>query len=325
MKFLTNISNHKSHMDWFDNDSRQVEDFLNRNRLDGFELIFHGNFTTGPYPEQSIHGIHMCYWPVWLDFWRGDEKALLRQFQTHDNIKHYYGGMNKKSLIDQCRAEFKRAQELKAGYVVFHVSHVELDHIYDWDFTYNDWDVLKAAAELANEVFGYEDRGVAVLFENLWWPGLNFMSPKLVKEFYDLIAYPRKGFMLDTGHLMITNRKLTDEVEACEYILDMATSLGRLKNEIKGIHLSKSFAGEYLNLDHGAKKQGLTEIEDIWERNIEARKHIIKIDQHNPFEESVIKKVIDDLQPDYVIYELLPKNLIELEAVVTIQNRALGR
>jgi len=312
-------------MDWFDNDSRQVEDFLNRNRLDGFELIFHGNFATGPFPEQNIHGIHMCYWPVWLDFWRGDEKALLRQFQNQENIKHYYGGLDRQSIIDQYRAEFKKAKELKAGYVVFHVSHVELDHIYDWDFTYSDWDVLKAAAELANEVFGDEDKGVAVLFENLWWPGLNFISPKLVQDFYDLIDYPRKGFMLDTGHLMITNRELMDEAKACEYILDMAAGLGSLKKEIKGIHLSKSLSGEYLKLDHSAKKQAIKEIDDIWARNMEARKHIMKIDQHNPFEGSVIGKVIDDLQPDYVIYELLPKSLDELEAVVSIQNRALGR
>jgi hypothetical protein len=297
MKFLTNLANSRSQMDWFEHDPRQIEAFLERNRLDGIELIFHGSLQVDGMPVNSIKGIHLSYWPMWLDFWRGNKAELLRQFSSWENIQHFYGSLTKEALLSHYQRELERARELAVEYMVFHVSHVQMEHIYSWDFTYSDEEVLEAAAELINGAFGKEDLGIDLLFENLWWPGLNFLRPELTEKFFRRIDYPRKGFMLDIGHLMLTNSLLKDEEEACAYILERIEQLGELKRYIRGIHLNKALAGEYLRQDHSDKRRRLSQMPDFGERYLEARKHILMLDRHLPFDHPCIQKVIQALNP----------------------------
>lgn len=47
---------------------------------------------------------------------------------------------------------------------------------------------------------------VALLFENLWWPGLTLKNPKLVAKLLKNVKHPNLGIMLDLGHLMNTNQ-----------------------------------------------------------------------------------------------------------------------
>lgn len=325
MKYLINLSNSKSQLDWFGNDYRQMTSFLNNNLLDGIELIFYGSYGFENIPQGSIQGIHLSFWPIWLDFWRDNKTELLRQFGSLENIELYYGGLDRETMINYYRGEFTKAQEVKANYAVFHVSHAQIEHVYTWDFPYSDWDVLEDTAELVNKTFGEEDTGVTLLFENLWWPGLTFTEPGLAEDFFNLIKYPRKGFMLDIGHLMITNRELKDEETACAYILEKIEGLGDLKHYIQGVHLSKSFPGEYLKQDHSLKREKVQKMEGIWERCMEVRNHVLQIDQHAPFEGSCIQRVIEEIDPDYVVYELVPENFKELEDGIAIQNKSLGR
>lgn len=39
-----------------------------------------------------IHGLHMRFWPIWLDFWRGNKGELTRQFKEETAYVNYYGG-----------------------------------------------------------------------------------------------------------------------------------------------------------------------------------------------------------------------------------------
>ena len=325
MKYMINLSNEKNQLAWFQNDSKHIESFLDRNRIDGIELILHGSEGLELIPQQRVLGLHLRFWPMWLDFWQGDEEELLKQFDSLDNIQHFYGGLTRESLINHYREEFRQAQELAAEYVVFHVSHVQMEHIYTRQYCYDDWDVMKAAAEVANAAFGSTDRGVTILFENLWWPGLTFLDPQKTEAFLQLIDYPRKGFMLDISHLMITNCNLRDEEGACNYILETIEALGELKKYIRGIHLNKSLSGEYLQQSHKNKEQKLRSLSNVWERYMEARQHIIQIDQHLPFAHPGIKEIIELVAPDYLVYELLADNLTNLERFIAVQNKALGR
>ncbi|NLZ39120.1 MAG: TIM barrel protein [Firmicutes bacterium] len=325
MKYIVNLSNEKSQLAWFRNDSKQIESFLDRNHLDGIELFYHGREGLEVIPRQRVYGMHLRFWPMWLDFWQGNEEELLRQFDSHENIQHFYGGLSRKCLVDYYQEEFRLAEELSAEYVVFHVSHVQMEHIYTRQYCYNDWDVMKATAELVNEAFGSVDRGVTILFENLWWPGLTFLDPQKTESFLQLINYPRKGFMLDTGHLMITGCNVRDEESGFAYMLEKLTALGELKKYIKGIHLNKSLAGEYLQQCHKDKEEKLRSLSNVWDRYMEARKHIMQIDQHLPFEQPGIKKVVEFVAPDYLVHEFVADNLNSIERSIEIQNKALGR
>ena len=233
MQVLINLSNDPKQRAWFKDNHRLLEAFLSSNRLDGIELIFHGNDGMNTIPQKKIKGIHLSYWPTWLDFWRGNQSELLKQFFNQENIELYYGGKTKQVLVSNYKEELKRAQRFSPSYMVFHVSHIQMEHVYSWNFTYSDWEVLEASAQLINQAFGSTDLGIDLLFENLWWPGLNFLDPELTAKFFQLIEYPRKGFMLDIGHLMLTRPQLKSEEEACHYILEKVEKLGELQHYIK--------------------------------------------------------------------------------------------
>ena len=323
MNLLVNLSNTREQKAWFNGAQKEVEYFLGKEGLDGIELIFDEGYLTDPFPREKIKGLHLSYWPVWLDFWRGDQKKLLQQFKSQENIKEYYGGLSPQVMVDHYREEVKEAQELGVEYLVFHVSHVESSHIHNEIFPYSDWEVMEAASQLINQIFAGMTSGPLLLLENLWWPGLNFLDANLTSKFFNLIEYPNKGFMLDTGHLMLTKPGHTLEEDACDYILEKIENLGSLKEEIKGIHLNKSLLGA-CRQEKALEKGVPNGKESFWEDYIAAGRYILKWDQHKPFKNGKIKKVIDSIKPQYLVFEFQANNLEELSQMLKLQSQLTG-
>ncbi|HHU29903.1 MAG: hypothetical protein QM368_08555 [Bacillota bacterium] len=131
--------------------------------------------------------------------------------------------------------------------------------------------------------------------------------------------------MADVAGFLAGRLELRQEEEAVDCILETIERLGSLGREIKGVHLNKSFCGEYLKLDRRSRKEKLLGIEGIWNRYMEACAHIGQIDQHLPFEHPCIQKVIEEIKPEFVVYEFLTRSLEELEKLITVQNKALDR
>lgn len=324
MKYLTNLAHTEKIMQWFNSDWSEIKRFLNRNKLDGIELMLGGRSDLGAIDKNSVLGLHLHYWPLWMDFWRGDQVALLEQFGNIKTIKRFYGGLEQESLIDYYHKEWAIAQQLEVEYVVFHVAHVTLLESYTGEFKYDDWEVLEAAIEVINQSFGSEDRGIKLLFENLWWPGLTLTNYQLAKKFIDAINYPNKGFILDIGHLMITNPQIRDEKEACDYIAATLNGLGELQKDIKGIHLNKSLSGAYLRENHQQDILEFKKIENFWEQIDYVKDHISKIDCHIPFDHLAINTIIQTINPHYLVLEFLANNLTELEKMLTMQRSVLN-
>ena len=325
MKYLINMVHHHSRLEWFQNDWGKVEEFLKKHQINGLELIFYQDYCIDKIPKDLIMGMHLIYYPIWIDFWKENYKSLLLQFNEKKNISMYYGDENKEVLLDKFRSEFEVAQSLNVDYMVFHVSHVEIEHTFTWDFTYSDCEVMDCAVDVINQTFGKTDKGVTLLMENLWWPGLNFKDPELTEEFFNKIHYPNKGFMLDIGHLMITNKDLISMDNACEYIHELLDKNHRLVKYIRGIHLNKSLTGKYLNEDQLEKLKGLNDKKDFWEKLGYAREHISNIDTHIPFDHIGINGIIDRIQPEYIVFEFLPKALNEWDIMIQEQNAVLNR
>lgn len=323
MKYLTNLANSEKVVKWFNKDWLKIREFMNRNHLDGVELMLGGQSELGEIDKHCVTGMHLKYWPIWLDFWQGNQLALIEQFGNIENIELFYGGLDKNALIDHYKREWDIAQRLEVEYVVFHVAHVELLDTYTWDFKYRDWDVLEATIELVNKSFGNKDQGIKLLFENLWWPGLKLTDYSLAKAFIEEIDYPNKGFMLDIGHLMITDAEIKNEEEACNYISSIIDELQELKKYIKGIHLNKSLSGDYLRENWKNVVLELKNVTNFWDRLDQVGGHINKIDRHIPFDYSGINKIIKDIEPEYLVLEFLSSNLAELEGMLAYQRKFL--
>ena len=325
MHKLINFSTGEQDLNKFDSDPYEMRSFLEEHRLDGMEIIQHSEWNENIIPSALIRGLHMRYWPAWLDFWKGDKLQLKRQFGDNVTWMNFYGGSGREALVDFYRREADVAQKIGVKYLVFHIAHVELEHCYNYNFTYSDYDVIEAGIEMVNLIFRDEDPGMDLLFENLWWPGLNLLDRKAAGMLMEGVLCPRKGIMLDTGHLMNTDLDLKNEEEAVKYILSVLEGLGEITGFIKGIHLNSSVSGQYVK-EQISKNRLLRKIEgDYFKNYFDAYGHILKIDRHLPFRHEGIKEIIDYINPRYLVYEFLPDSRELMEQYVRTQNEVLSR
>lgn len=320
---LMNISNSTYDLNRFSNDYCMIKKFLDNHFLNGLEMIQCDQWSEKSIPSSMIKGLHMRFWPIWLDFWRNDIKELLRQFGSEDQYISYYGGKTRDSIMNYYRNEIKTACDIGVKYIVFHVSHVQLEHCYNYEFTYTDEEIIDAFIEMINELLDGINAHFDLLLENQWWPGLTLLDKGIANKLLKGIKYNNIGFMLDIGHMMNTNTELRSEEEAVNYILKVLKILGETSAYIKGIHLNSSLSGEYVKKQIKDYTCGNTN-DNFFDRYIKSFAHIAKIDTHRPFMNTSINCVIDFVKPKYLVYEFITNSYEELEQYISQQNRVLG-
>lgn len=319
---LMNISATPWDFDKFENDSLKLKAFMGKHNIDGVEMLQYANWNDSIVAHSLMIGVHACFWPIWLDFWREDNEELLRQFGDKEGYTEYYRCSSKSELVEYYRRELKKAGEVGVKYVLFHVSHVELEHCFNYEFTYSDEEIVEAFIEMINLVLEGMEPGFEVLFENHWFPGLTLLDKALAKKLLDEVKYPNKGFVLDIGHMMNTNLGLRTEEEAADYILHVLENLGELAGNIRVIHLNSALSGEYVEK---AKKNNAAFNSDagLKEKHIAVYGHIAKIDTHIPFTHPSITKIINYIKPEYLVYEFIAQSLPELSEFMEMQNAVL--
>jgi len=312
---LANISNDTSDNELINNNSIVLKNLLNQHNLDGLEIMFCDTWDETLHPREVVQGVHLRFWPTWLDFWHGDKQELLKQFGSEDNIIAYYGGLSREAWLTIYRENIRTAVRAGAKYLVFHISHARISELFDWQFRASDSEVIKATIELVNELADEIPPDVALLFENLWWPGLTLKNPTLVARLLENVKHPNIGIMLDTGHLMNTNQDLKTEAEGINYILTILHTLGEYRSYVRGVHLHKSLSGEYVKRSRcqAIEKYDMTEIMN----------HILNIDQHQPFATSEVQRLIDYIKPEFLVHEFMYSSIEEWSKKIRMQKAAL--
>jgi len=319
-----NISNTSWDLDKFNRNFNDLSSFLNKHKLDGVELILHEDEYLNEFTNDILHGLHLKYYPTWLEFYKGDKAKLEILFDNHKAIEACYGGLKPEFLINGYKNEYENAKKLGVKYMVFHVAHVTTEHAFTFDFDYDDDEVLDATVDLVNKAFDH-DSDIELLFENLWWPGMTLLSKDKTKRFLERINYKNKGIMLDLSHMMITNPSIKDTKDATKYIIDRINDLGELKSYIKGIHVNKAIPGDYMDMDHSNAYEELKNITDSIDKYIKTIGHIKNMDWHVPYDCDSVREIVELVDPKYVVYEVLSENLEQLDEFLSIQNRAMGR
>ncbi len=120
---------------------------------------------------------------------------------------------------------------------------------YRW--LHSDCEVLDGAIEFINELLRGVEPSFDFLVENQWRPGFTFTEPEKTEYLLSQIEYPRKGIMLDTGHLMNTNRDIRSQADGINYISEMIGLHGSMKDRIKGVHFHQSVSGRYVKKNTG--------------------------------------------------------------------------
>ena len=288
---------------------------------DGIEAIWGGDDTWKTLPSGFASGYHLIFYPDWLDFWRGDEKALVQKFGSREAYTSFYGGADRQALIEQYRADLARAVALHVLYAGDHVSDGSIEEGYTYCWLHSDENVINAAAELINEAVGECEPPFPILVENQWWPGFRFTDPQLTEQLLTSLLFENKGILLDTVLLMNTNTALRSQREGANYILKMLEAHGSLSKSIKAVHLHQSLSGEYVRSHTGMLPAALAL--DYITRFGDSYNHILQIDRHMAWTDPCVREVVERIAPDFLTHELSSRTRTARERDVTIQRAAL--
>lgn len=304
-------------IDWYEQELNKLGINLNTYtrllKLDGIEQLIYSNDIALKYKDLTI-GTHLRYWPYWLDFWWGNTSRLEKIFpqdKNQQNLYKIYQAKDKYTWLEVIKDNIRHALALEPQYIVWHVSEANNEEIFTYDFHYTNKEVLSATSEVFNEVMSIIPENTLVLFENLWWPGLTLRNREEVGYFFDKLQHKNVGIMLDTGHLMNTNTKLTTQHEALRFLDKTINNLGTEKKLIKGMHLNCSLSGKYQQSFKHEQPLNLVD-KMIWQ-------HIIQIDKHDIFTTHEIKDFITEINPEFVVHELCYDSLIDLKNKLNIQ------
>lgn len=321
---LFHLSTTHKQLGLFDEDWEEIQRFAQKQHMDGIELGLTMDYDLERIPKQIVKGVHLSFYPMWLDFWRGNEEKLKTLFASADEMVRYYKGEKPEDMVTNYRIQYERAKQLEAEYMVFHVSHVLPEDTFTYSFDYSDEEVMQAAIELINAAFPKEKEGPLLLLENLWWPGLNYKNPKLTKWFIEQIHYSNKGYLVDISHLILNHSQIGTEKEAYAYVKKTIDALGETKKWIKGVHLNKALPKRYMSRDHSYLLKQYKETKDSRQKLALLKKHINALDGHIPFDHPIAKEIVEMIAPIYCVYETAPSSRYELAYYIKKQNEALS-
>lgn len=293
---------------------------LQQFHLDGVELIFCQPRDEALLPADCIQGVHLRFWPSWMDLWREDRVALAYEFGDEDGIKRHYGTLTSAGWLQLWRQNIRQAAACGANYVVCHAANARPSEVCSRHFAFTDEEVIRNLAEVVNLVMADLPEDCWLLFENLWWPGLNFCRPEMADLLLSLVSHQQSGFMLDSGHLMNTNLELSDESTAVDYILQRLNGLGVLRHKIRGMHLHRSLSGSFTRQIMQSHPVN-TPVHD-WS---EAMDYINRVDQHAPFQTDAVRRLISFVEPAYLVHEFMQTSFAAWKQQMDIQRHALGQ
>lgn len=316
---LCNFSNTDYHLDFFKNRWNGLKTFIKEEKFDGIELLLHGNDDISEIPNDLVKGLHLSYFPTWLDFYKNDE-AYKIDYPTLEDLESAFGGSTSIAIVERFKKDFEIAKKLDVKYMVFHVGHVTTKDAFTLDYHYSNRDVLKHTADLVNEIF--EDSKIMLLFENLWWPGLTLTDKDDLSYFMDLVNYKNKGVLLDLSHLLLTNDKLNNLDEGLEYIKEVLARLGDLKDYIKGVHLNATEGYSYLRQNHLHKYEEYLQAGRMDRYKI-IYEHISSMDQHKAFCHYGIQEVLELIDPSFINIEVKSNSFLEWSDTLRLQKRYL--
>ena len=213
MKLTFNLSICRGESDFLADENERLRQMQG---YDGLEVQMIDDPPEGLIDPHLVIGLHMTCIPCWYALWAGNEKALIDEFGDLATAEAYYGGLSRETLLDKFRRDLFYAKKFGAEYLVFHIAECNVLETYTENYIHTDEQICEACAEMLNLLFADQEDGPLLLLENLWHPGMNLRRPEITRDMLAAVRYPKKGIMLDTGHLMNANtRKLdsTDKVE----------------------------------------------------------------------------------------------------------------
>lgn len=310
MKKLLSIVNDEYTLNKIGKTKEELEKLLNETSTDGFEILKTDSLDKSIFPEGSIIGRHLYFYPMWMDLFTGNEKGIIDDFSNLENAHNYYECKDKEGFIKKLKEEFKDCEKDGFTYAVMHVSHMSIEEAYTYNYSYKSKEIALAFCELINKAMDGENFTFQLLLENNWYPGLTFLEKDVLEILIENIEYKNTAFLLDTGHLVNTNREIKNSEEAIKYLNKVIDNLGEYKNYIEAIHLNVTYSGEY---SKKIQKENKYKKEEPYEKRMsDAMVHVGLIDNHEVFSDNYIGDFVRKVNPKYLVFEIKYKDKEDL-------------
>ena len=293
----------------------KIQAFVQEQGLQGIELYLSKDITAYEAWQKVVVGLHLPFWGGLVPLYENDQEELHKQFPTEEALRANYGATSWAEFVANFRSLLKLANNYKPKYVVWHVQESSFEEDFTFSFKYSNMDSLRVNIELYKAVADVLDPEIEVLFENLWWPGLTLRNPEEVAYFLQQLQGYNVGIMLDTGHLLNTTLDVHNQEEAVAFLMKTVLALGPYRHYIKGLHLSLSLSAAYRSTCSKVYDPQVT-LDDFY-------KHIGLIDEHRPFAEPGISKLLELVQPKYINHELTYYSVEDLQAKLQLQKGCL--
>lgn len=290
--------------------------FLAEHGCDGSEAVLCDDGLDGIVAGR-VSGLHLVFYPSWIDLWRGDFAALREEFGSDEAWKSFYGTDGPEGLLGIYKDQIKKARELGARYVVFHVGDDRLDEFYTLKYKYGDLEVARHSASFLNELMKDEEPSLALLLENLWAGGMTLLDARVTDEALSRVSYANTGLMLDTGHLLIADFRPKSESEAVRYIAEMLSRHGELAKYFTGMHLHRSADPGFLKSD---REKPPARALSYLERFLQTMSYVSRADAHGPFTKETARRIADLVQPKFLTHELAHGNRANWREALKIQS-----
>lgn len=292
----------------------------------GIEGIWAGEDIPADIPVDLVQGYHLTFFPDWLDMYRNRQEVIKNKFGSMTVAFEHYGGWGPDCLLRKYREDLARAEQLRPRYLVFHVSDVSLEEGFTYQWQHSNDEVIEAALEVINALLA--DYAAAApwefLVENQWWPGFTFTEPAQTARLLKGINYPRKGIMLDVGHLLNCNWDLRTQAEGAAYVQSMLDKHGQLIQAVRGVHLHYSLSGEFARQNTG-KLPPWWEQAYYYARSVYCYQQVLQIDQHLPWTDDAILQVLERIAPAYLTHEFNAASRQERRKMVVQQKKLLQK
>ena len=321
---MKHVINTVSENEWLKEykDRADMESFIKACKCDGVEVIRGGEDNTGIYCPENVVGVHLYFYPNWLDFWNMDLESLERHFGSRDIWESYYRATNREEFLKPYQEDMDYAEAMGAEYAVFHINDVSNEEILNYEWEHTNKQVITAAAEIINALTKGKNYHFKLLLENLFTPGMTLLDSKETELMLSLVEYENKGIVMDTGHLMCAPQNITEEEQGIDFVLQTVKNPGELAHYIKALHLHKSTTGDFVaNL----KKQTIIPEKDFYDRWTQSYNVILQIDRHQPLTSPRAAEILELVQPEFVCHEISAKNRTEKFEKMLIQMKAIGK
>ena len=276
--------------------------------IDGIELLT-GFTPVDPALKKRTVSVHLPYATDFRGIWTGERTVEPGISDTDARYRHY--GRNRTEIVENLRLAMRMASAMDPVVGVIHGGCSNVKEILRCDYSDKSEDCIVQFCEMMNAVvegFPGGEPPFTLVIENTWWPGFRALDDSDFRLLKKELAFDDWGICLDTGHLLVTTQRSTDEATALKILNGCVDKYSdEMKSRIYSMHLQLGTSAHLIR--NRAEPDFHTDSDT--ERINRAYPYIGLMDPHMPFTMPEVRDLVERIDPDIVVHELVGRDLQE--------------